>query len=784
MTKTLSAKIIILLVMLTGCQNYNYASEMDFEPADYVDPIIGTHDMGHCYPGATVPFGMVQLSPDTDIQPFSLGQGYNPETYAYCAGYQYHDNTIVGFSHTHFSGTGHSDLGDLLVMPTVGELQLEPGTKEAPETGYRSRFSHDKETAKAGYYAVHLDDYNVDVELTTTERVGIHKITFPRGSQAHIILDLTAGIYNYDGKVVWSSVRVENDHLITGYRQTNGWARTRYVFFAMEFSEPFISYGLKNDEREVYNGWWGKFKQNENFPERTGKKLKCHFDFDTKTNPEVMIKVALSPVSSQGALDNLREEAPEWDFDKVADSARDKWNKELSKIQVSGTKERMVSFYTALYHSFLSPIIYADVDGSYRGLDQNIHKPNNFTNYTIFSLWDTYRALHPLFTIVQQQRTSDMVNSLLAHYQQSVHKILPIWSHYANENWCMIGYHAVPVIVDAFMKGIGGFDKETAFEAVVSSATYEPYDGIEYYEKYGYVPEDKNSSSASKTLEYAYDDWTIAQFAEKLGKKDLANEFIKRANNYKNIFDPETCFIRARLSNGSFKTPFNPMSTHGQGYIEGNAWNYSLYVPQDPKGFIKLLGGDQKLVTWLDTLFTMEVSDEDIADSEDVTRVGMIGNYVHGNEPSHHVPYLYCYAGQPWKTQERIHQIVNTMYKPTFDGLCGNDDCGQMSAWYIFSSMGFYPVAPGSNQYVIGSPCIDKAVINLENNKQFAIEAKGLTTESIYIQSVTLNGKPLNRCYLWHKEIVDGGRLTFNMGPVPNKEWAISQEARPYSMTK
>ncbi len=784
MMRYFSTTMVILGLFLTGCNSSDAKSSFESDPAKYVDPIIGTHDMGHCYPGATVPFGMVQLSPDTDIQPYSLGRGYNPKAYAYCAGYQYHDNTIVGFSHTHFSGTGHADLGDLLIMPTVGPIQLEPGTKEEPESGYRSRFSHDTETASPGYYSVHLDDYNIDVELTATERVGVHKVTFPKGADAHIILDMTAGIYNYDDKVVWSSVRVENENLITGFLQTNGWARTRYVYFAMAFSQPISSYGLKNDERETYNGWWGKFNQNENFPERTGKKLKCHFNFDTENNPEVLIKVALSPVSAQGALNNLQAEMPGWDFAKTVADARNKWNRELSKIQVSGTKDRMISFYTSLYHSFLSPIIYADVDGQYRGLDQNIHQPTDFTNYTIFSLWDTYRALHPLFTIVQQKRTSDMVNSLLAHYKQSVHKILPIWSHYANENWCMIGYHAVPVIVDAYMKGIGGFDVDTAFEAVVSSATYGPYDGIAAYEKYGYVPEDKNGSSASKTLEYAYDDWTIAQFAEKLGKQDAAKEFTKRANSYKNIFDPETGFIRAKMSNGSFKTPFDAMSTHGQGYIEGNAWNYSLYVPHDPKGFIKLLGGNEKLVTWLDTLFTMEVSDEDIAGSEDVTRVGMIGNYVHGNEPSHHVPYLYCYAGQPWKTQERVHQIVNTMYKPTYDGLCGNDDCGQMSAWYIFSCLGFYPVAPGSNQYVIGSPCVDKAMINLENNKHFSVEAKNLSAENIYIQSATLNGKPLERCYLWHNEIAKGGKLVFNMGPTANKNWAVSEGERPYSMTK
>ncbi|MCX6169494.1 MAG: GH92 family glycosyl hydrolase [Ignavibacteriales bacterium] len=759
-----------------------FAQNKTKTPYDYVNPFIGTDDMGHTYPGAVVPFGLVQLSPETDSVLYSNGKGYDPDVYKYCAGYQYSDKTIVGFSHTHMNGTGHSDLGDFLIMPTIGKIKLNPGTKENPESGYRSRFSHTTEKAHPGYYAVKLDDYNIDVELTASERVGFHKYKFPKTKDAHIILDMTAGIYNYDRKVVWSFIRVENKNLITGFRQTNGWARTRYVYFAMEFSKPVKSYELRNEEQSVYGGFWRKFNQNENFPERAGHKVKCAFNFETEDGEVIMVKVALSGVSTQNAIENLEAEIPGWDFEKVKNDAKIKWNKELSKITIDASEERKINFYTAMYHSFLNPNIFSDVNGEYRGLDQNIHKSNKFTDYTTFSLWDTYRALHPLYTIIQQKRTSDIVNSMLAHYDQSVHKILPVWSHWANENWCMIGYHAVPVIVDAFMKDIGGFDVNKAFEAVTASANYDLYDGIGAYKKYGYVPEDLSSNSASKTLEYAFDDWTIYKMADKLGRKKEADEFLKRANNYKNIYDKETHYLRAKKSNGTFKLPFDPLSVVNQGYIEGNAWNYSLYVPQDVNGFIQLIGGKEKLVTWLDSLFTFDLPEKYFGESEDVTKVGMIGNYVHGNEPSHHIPYMYNFAGMPWKTQERIHQIVNTMYKPEPHGLCGNDDCGQMSAWYIFSVMGFYPVTPGSNEYVIGSPCVDRATINLESGKKFKITAENLSEKNIYIKEIFLNGKKLERSFLTHKEVVNGGKLKFIMQDQPTKNWATSQDSLPYSM--
>ncbi|MBN2414896.1 GH92 family glycosyl hydrolase [bacterium] len=770
--------IVLLLALIAPVMS------MAQQPVDFVDPFIGTDDMGHMYPGASAPFGMVQLSPETDTLLYSYGQGYNPGVYRYCSGYQYADSTIVGFSHTHFNGTGHSDLGDFLLMPTVGPLLMNPGTGDRPESGYRSRFSHDREDASPGYYRVMLDDYSILAELTATERTGFHRYTFPASDAAHLILDLTSGIYNYDGKVIWASLRVENDTLVTGFRQTRGWARTRYLYFAMTLSKPIASYELLNDERPVYGGFWRKFDQSDNFPQREGKKVRAHFDFSTAVGETIKVKVALSAVSTANALENLRSEIPGWDFDAVHGRVRSHWNRELSRVMVQAEPATKTNFYTALYHTFLSPVVYSDVNGEYRGLDQNIHRADGFTNYTIFSLWDTYRALHPLFTILQQRRTGDMIRSMLAHYEESVHHILPVWSHYSNENWCMIGYHAVPVIADALLKGIGGYDTGKAFTAMKASADYDIYDGIGYYKQYGYVPEDLNSNSASKTLEYAYDDFTIAQAAKRLGRTDDYKRFIRRAANYRNIFDPETGFLRARLSDGSFKDGFDPMNTHGQGYIEGNAWNYSLYVPHDIAGFMELIGGAGKLVEWLDGLFVMDVADASIAGNEDITRAGMIGNYVHGNEPSHHVPYMYNYAGMPWKTQERVHQIMTGMYKARPDGLCGNDDCGQMSAWYVFSALGFYPVCPGDGVYVIGSPCVERAEIALENGRRFIMKAEYLSGDRIYIQSVTLNGRPLNRSWISHEEVIGGGRLVCIMGDTPNRDWAAEPEEVPPSMSR
>ncbi|ASK31755.1 sugar hydrolase [Chryseobacterium sp. T16E-39] len=762
-----TATFAVIFLLLLG----HYSKGQQFEKLiHYVNPLIGTEKMGHTYPGATVPFGSVQLSPETDTISYALNGKYNGEVYKYCAGYRYEDKTIVGFSSTHFSGTGHSDLGDLLMMPTIGKLQFNPGTASNPENGYRSRFSHQNEKAEAGYYKVKLEDHNILAELTATTRVGVQRYTFPKSDQAHIILDLMAGIYNYDGKNVWTYVRVENDHTLTGYRQTSGWARTRTVYFAIQFSKPFKSYGQKNyDGKQVYGGFWRKFDQTKNFPEIAGRNLKMNFDFDTNENEAIEVKLALSPVSQNNAIDNLEKEAGNLSFDQVKAKAQESWNKELNKIIIKGSETEKTNFYTAMYHTFINPTTYMDANGEYKGLDQNVHKANGFTNYTTFSLWDTYRTLHPLFNIIQPKRNDDIVKSMMAHYEQFSLKMLPIWSHYANENWCMSGYHSVSVISDAIIKGIYTGDAKEALKACVETANKRDYEGIGQYIDLGYIPSEKSGTSVSNTLEYAYDDWAIAQLAKHLGETEIYNQFIKRSENWKNNFDKSIGFMRPRLEDGSFKKDFDILSTHGQGFIEGNSWNYSFFVPQNPDALITLMGGKKKFASKLDELFTMHLSDEFFADTEDITREGIIGGYVHGNEPAHHVAYFYNWAGQPWKTQAQIRHILEMQYKATPDGLGGNDDAGQMSAWYILSSLGFYPVAPGSGDYAIGSPAIDHAVLNLENGKTFEIEAINQNPKNVYVQKILLNGTEIKNFTLKHSDITKGGKLTFYMSNKPKK---------------
>ena len=730
----------------------------------FVKPIIGTERMGHVYPGATAPFGMVQLSPDTDTIPYAVNGKYNPDVYKYCAGYQYSDKTIVGFSHTHFSGTGHSDLGDFQIMPTVGKLQLNPGTDDKPLSGFRSPFSHKNEVVEAGYYKVKLDDPNVLAELTATTRVGMHQYTFPKTNDAHIILDLMAGIYNYEDKNVWTYVRVVNDTLITGYKQTNGWARTRTVYFAMSFSKPFKGYGQKNfDNKQVYRGFWRKFNQDQNFPEIAGKKIRMFFDFDTEVNEKIKIKFALSPVSQKNAIANMQNEIPHWNFEKVKQQTQENWNNELNKIVIDASNDNKIIFYTAMYHAFISPPTYMDANGEYKGLDQEVHKADGFTNYTTFSLWDTYRALHSLFNLVQTNRNSDMVESMIQHYNQSTLKMLPIWSHYANDNWCMSGYHSVSVIADAIIKGIYKGDSNKALDACVATARKRIYENIGEYIDKGYIPAEKTDISVSNTLEYSYDDWAIAQLAKKLNRQDIYSEFIKRADSWKNNYDASVGFMRPKLADGTFKKEFDALSTHGQGFIEGNSWNYSFFVPHNPTALIEMMGGKKIFTKKLDNLFSMHLPDSFFAETEDITRDGIIGGYVHGNEPAHHVAYLYNWANQPWKTQAQVRHILNMQYKPTPDGLGGNDDCGQMSAWYIFSSMGFYPVAPGSEEYAIGSPLVNNAKINLENGKTFEIEVKNQSDKNVFVKSISLNGKPLRNYSINHSQITNGGKMIFTM---------------------
>lgn len=761
----------------------------------FVNPLIGTREMGHTFPGACVPFGFVQLSPDTDTIPYDMDGKYNPKVYRYCAGYQYDDKTIVGFSHTHFNGTGHSDLGDFLIMPETGPLQLNPGTADHPEKGYRSVFRHETEKAEPGYYQVHLDDPDVTAELTATLRCGFHRYTFPASDSSRVILDMIHGIYNYDGKVLWAYVRVLNDTLITGYRITSGWGRTRYLYFAMAFSKPFTECGWRNWDKPVYRGFWRRFSQYRDFPEMAGKKIRAWFGFRTDKGEQICLKIGLSAVSMEGALANLKAEIPNWDFDWICRLAQQNWEKELSRIRVeissdirhqtsdiryrisdgSNRADMLTSFYTCLYHVLMNPVIYQDVDGKYRGVDQEIHTANGFTNYTIFSLWDTYRALHPFYTWLYPQKSGDMVSSMLAHYSQSPEKMLPVWSFHGNEDWCMTGYHSVAVIADAWVKGVHSFNPEQALRACIGTSANTYYEGISDYMKLGYVPLEKSASAASVTLEYAYDDFAIAKFADAVADDSASGpmlqmfagaetaKYLKRSQNYKNVFDRHTGFMRPKFADGTFKPSFDPLSTANQGFVEGNSWNYSFHVQQDIPGLINLMGGDKAFINRLDSLFTMHLDDKYFAETEDVTRDGLIGNYVHGNEPSHHIPYLYNWTSQPWKTQAMIHKIINSMYKNAVDGLCGNDDCGQMSAWYIFSSLGFYPVCPGTDVYNIGSPCVSKATISLPNGKILTIIAKNLSDRNIYIKSVTLRGQPLEGLVIHHKDLMEGGLLIFEM---------------------
>lgn len=734
----------------------------------WVNPMIGTNGMGHTFPGACYPFGIVQLSPDTDTVPHNIDGRYQPEAYRYCAGYQYGDSTIVGFSHTHFSGTGHSDLGDVLLMPVTGELKLRPGTAADPDAGYRSRYSHESEVARPGYYEAFLEDYGIRAQLTATPRTGVHKYTYPEGAtEQRVILDLIHGIYNYDGKVLWAQIRVENDTLLTGYRITNGWARTNYTYFAISFSRPIREYGYKEFGKVLYNGFYRKFDLEHNFPEIGGRKIAAWFGFDPSEGRELEVKVALSGVSTAGAVKNLEAEAAGKNFDMVAQEAEAAWDNALSVIEAEGSDDQLAMLYTSLYHTMINPSVYCDTDGLYRGVDGNIHRAEGFTNYTIFSTWDTFRALHPLYNIIQRQRSHDIISSMIAHSEQSVHGALPVWSHNANENWCMIGYHSVSIVADAITTGIPT-DTARAMKAMVRSSSIPYYEGTGEMMRLGYVPMEASGSSASVTLEYAYDDWTVYRTASAAGDRDIAAEYLKRSGNWHNVFDPVTRHARPRHEDGSFKADFDLLSTHGQGFIEGNSLNYSFYVPHDVPGLIEAMGGPEQFEANLDTLFTMHLPDEFFAGTEDVTREGLLGGYVHGNEPSHHIPFLYAWTSSPWKTQYWQREIMNRMYRNNIDGLCGNDDCGQMSAWYIFSAMGFYPVCPGSGEYILGAPYLPYMKINLENGRTLEIKAPKVSDRNRYVRSVSLNGTRLQPgedgvLKLTIGQILEGGTLEFEM---------------------
>ena len=748
----------------------------------YVNPMIGTTGMGHCFPGACAPFGAVQLSPDTDTIPHNIHGRYQPLAYNHCAGYQYDDPTIVGFSHTHLSGTGHSDLGDILVMPQTGPLQLHPGTKQDPDSGYRQRFSHDTEHAEPGYYEVTLADSGVRARLTATTRVGVHQYTFPEASTQRLVVDLLHGIYNYDGKVLWSSLRVVSDTLIVGFRMTDGWARFNQTYFAISFSKPVVNYGYEDRKNPDYRGFWRKFDLHHNFPDIAGRDITAYFEFDG-SDPKLTVKVALSGVSTEGALKNLAAEAAGKSFDDIRRETARAWERELGVVQCEGTDDEKASLYTALYHTMINPSVYMDVDGRYRGVDGEIHQAEGFTNYTVFSLWDTYRAEHPLLDLLKTSRNTDMVRSMLAHWRQNPVGMLPVWSLQGNEGWCMTGYHAVSVVADALVKG-ADIDPDEAFAAMVATANCPYLASIQDYIAYGYAPFDNDATAASNTLEYSYDDWCIYHAAEILGRKDIAAAFLHRALSYRNTFDPASGFASPRYKDGSFKKDLDPYQTYGEGFIEGNSWNFSFHVPHDPSRLMDCMGGEEVFRQRLDELFEMDLPEKYYADNEDITADCLVGGYVHGNEPSHHVPYLYAWTAQPWKAQDRIRTILNKMYRNDIRGLGGNDDCGQMSAWYVFSVMGFYPVAPGCDQYVLGAPYLPYLKVKLENGNTLGIKAPGVSDRKRYVRSVRLNGKLLTRLYLTHEELMKGGTLEFEMSERPNRKRGLSAEDKPYSLTQ
>ena len=760
--------MILVLAMLSASASAQRAT------VDEVDPFIGTSGEGHTFLGAVAPFGMVQLSPDTDTQ-CALR-----ECYGHAAGYRHDDPTIEGFSHTHFSGAGHSDLGDLLVMPVSGDdVPMDPGTPDKP--GYRSPFRHATEVTRPGYYAVTLDRPGVRAELTAATRAGVHRYSFPADKAAHLVIDLRSSLYNYPGKILWSGLRLRPDGTLTGFRETRGWAPGRKFFFAMRFSAPLVAHALVNREADIaYKGFQGPGRGSDAVAERLGRALMARLDFGKLDRP-LEVKVAISGVDEAGASANLDSEPG--NFDAIRNRTNAAWTQALGAIELEGPAPMRRMVATALYHSLLAPSIWSDSDGRYRGPDDQVHRAQGFTFRSTFSLWDTFRAEHPLLTLIQPEKVNaEIIQSLIASRENSPDGILPVWQFHGRETWTMIGYHAVPVIADAYMKGIRGYDADAALDAMVASARYAPYGGLGEYMKRGYVPIDREPEAASKTVEYAYDDWAIAHMAAAMGRRDIVTEFTKRAGNWRNSFDTKTGFLRARKADGSWREPFDPTAiNYGSDYTEGNAWQYSWFVPHDQAGLFQTMGGDAAVVAKLDRMFDYDNSKLDYSHAEDIA--GLIGQYIHGNEPSHHVAYLYSYAGQPWRTQERLKQIVDSQYKPTPDGLSGNDDLGQMSAWLAFTAIGFYPVTPGTNQYVIGRPFLRRTVLNLPNGKRFVITAEGLSDANRYVGSVTLNGRPLARGYIRHEEIVAGGTLAFRMTARPNRTWAVAARDQPYSDT-
>ena len=710
------------------------------EITKYVNPFIGTGTIdgglsGNNYPGATSPFGMIQLSPDTSEAP----------NWGDASGYDYNRSTILGFSHTRLSGTGASDLIDVTLMPTSSGRTS-------------STFTHDEEKASPGYYQVMLKDENINVELTTTQRNGIHRYQYPADKDAEVILDMdhSADKGSWGRRIINAQIRILNDHAVEGYRIITGWAKLRKIYFYMEFSSPILTSTLRDGGRV-----------HENTAVVNGTNLHGCFRFGKLNGKPLTCKVALSSVSMENARQNMEQEAPHWDFDRYMAAADADWEKQLGKIEIKGTEVQKEIFYTALYHTMIQPNIMSDVNGEYMAADYTARKVgDNETHYTTFSLWDTFRASHPLYTLLEPERVTDFVKSMIRQYEY--YGYLPIWQLWGQDNYCMIGNHSIPVITDAILKGIPGIDVEKAYEAVYnSSVTSHPNSPFEVWEKYGFMPENIQTQSVSITLEQAFDDWCVAQLAEKLNKDADYERFHKRSEYYRNLFHPKTKFFQSKNDKGEWIEPFDPYQYGGNGghpFTEGNAWQYFWYVPHNIQALMELTGGTKAFEQKLDTFFTSNYKSEQMNHNAS----GFVGQYAHGNEPSHHVAYLYNFAGQPWKTQKYVSHILNTLYNNTSSGYAGNDDCGQMSAWYVFSAMGFYPVNPADGRYIIGSPLLDECTLKLAGNKDFHIRTIRKSPEDIYIQSVTLNGKKHKDFFITHQDIMNGGTMVFKMGKKPS----------------
>ncbi|HEY0565192.1 MAG TPA: GH92 family glycosyl hydrolase [Terriglobales bacterium] len=731
-----------------------------------VNIFIGTGGHGHCYPGASVPFGMVQLSPDT----------YNDE-WDWCSGYHLSDSSIMGFSHTHLSGTGAADMLDILLMPGTGEAKMVPGSREHPEEGYRSRFSHQDESATPGYYSVFLKDYKVRAELTATERVGVHRYTFPQAKDAHFILDLAHRYGQPTEKknaLRWSKLSVVGNDTVVGGRSTDIWAKGRQIYFAMQFSRPFKSWNIVAGQQRL----------DPSVRDSDANGVKCLLFFDTKANEPILVKAGLSGVSAELALKNLRAEVPDWNFERVRRSAHDKWKRELSRVAIEADPRVRQIFYTGLYHSMLAPTLFDDVDGSYRGMDNQVHQaPSGMHNYSTYSLWDTYRALHPLYTLMLPERVPDLVNGLIRMTQESPAGP-PIWPLQGEETFCMTGYHSVSVIAEALNKGFKGIDAGQAYASLKKRAFADDYEGLAYYRKLNYIPADKIGESTSKTQDYCYDDWAIAHVARAAGAMDDYGQLLRRSTNYRNLFDKQSRFIRPKLEDGKWAEPFDPKSVghskQWRDFTESNSWQGTFANQHDLHAYIDLFGGRDAFVQKLDELFNQS---SQLPPDAPPDIAGLIGQYAHGNEPSHHIAYLYAYAGAPWKTQQRVRQILDTLYDNKPDGLAGNEDCGQMSAWYIMSALGFYAVDPVSANYVIGSPVIDRASIDVGNGKRLNIEVKRGSPQDKHVQSVRLNGAAHEQCWFRHSDLANGATVVFEMGSQPNQRWASSPGAAPPSMT-